>query len=1646
MSITTIAQALMGERVVALSPENASEAATDWSRRPNLFPGRALTVATLDERQRWQAGHIAQRGQAFTPGVARGLEVGYVVDADADGHAIVRLKIGDGQGLAVSGEDVVLVRHVECLLSALPVVAPPSVFVGVLDPDAQQAAEDHAAQNADPTPGAPLPRAIGPKLGDLIKVPGSLPPVGVLVLQPVTVDTADFDPNDPCDRCPCDDGSGAGSDPSSFEDWRIADGVRLLWYAWPQEWLALTLGSQLSPERLRNELAHCVFDAEGSLQHAEVLPWESWGVPIASIRVDANWQPLFIDRASVVRQGGRARDPRLQLALSETASLAANSRLPALWQARIEQFAEQVAAAGEPAPSASVLAQGFARLPPCGLLPKNAVDLQNLRSEFFPKGFDIDAAPVPVDQLDLALRASAGLAPFNLSNAESVRMLVPVPQGVWEPRLLLHEAVAPEFQQTLDEFLLVRARALGGRQGLRNKQAVLTNAISGTTPAVPDFNDDVDALEVESLSPWGPPPAGGGHRSSVNAGLHRHYFQDATETLTLAAGDRLYCWVYLDPDNLPRTLMFQWRTAADWNHRAYWGDNLIDWGQDGTASRLRIGDLPTAGEWVRLEVPAASVGLGNTVINGMAFTLYGGRAAYAQTGAGTPIASGTIYRDWFASMLPLGAQTAGEDPWDLITDNDLWAPFEASFGVLPATPATVPAGGGHVEPPAGNVHQHFFDGATETLTVAAGERLFCWVYLDPNDPPREVMLQWHTAAGGWEHRAYWGANLITWGTDGSVSRLRAGDLPAPGAWVRLEVPAASVGLPAAGVGVPPAVIDGMEFTLFGGCAAFGATGAVAAAAGSADRPWFSGTLPADAHPNRIWNFLTQRDLHAPTPASRVGQVGVVSDLIADPSLAVLSGQERSQLPVLGLQGFIDYLKSRADRADDMVDHHFVKVQTDVYRIRQLMLGNTAATRLAVSPALATIAQADSAVASQAQIATFLAGLKTPAVAQEIAPAAAAATKAIAPKALQIEAAKTEFTLGNVSVNTLASQTKTFSQAKLVDGLTGITPIIRQLGTSFEVSNATPLAGSTFVRTMAIAQRLEEPKAKEARDYATASRYEAVHSLLQLADDLRAADSGVTPGLFAGVDLNGLEGDPFLADPDPNVKRRKRPFADFINATSEERGTLLSALLAMPVRKRQDGTVIDPDESSHFSDSSDLADHVVALMRQMEGRIKLYRDAINACQSVLDGLKKDANALQASLAAAADHLAEARHDVGVARALLAEETDRINGINERRATVLAEQVRFLAFVRPREVDNLLTAPRRDLDPGLMDAPVPACLKDHSDIPNDLQDMLRVVREAPANWFVTVPRLIDQLDRPDLLIKTLQSAQIRTQIKTMLLPVASAAVTQNKVADAIMRVAARQTELLSPRVDAIQRLNLASLASATWQGVRSQATQLVSLGDLIDGAHGRSLVARQAADEFDKVGHIAACLHAEFSGVLPSVRLDWAETLSEFDAAPNLRNLGSLARWSEIGYIDRRQMQSYVDWLFAQIDPQQTQGESMMNDVVRMCLLLASHAPVDRIIAGRMKQPVTGVRPGVRLPLTVFDPSRLRIGMQALMVRAGSVVARATVEDIGSAEVSARVIHTTATQVDLGDDVRVQFSDAAAVSLTSVKTVMTKALLR
>src|SRR5262249_54646070 len=124
------------------------------------------------------------------------------------------------------------------------------------------------------------------------------------------------------------------------------------------------------------------------------------------------------------------------------------------------------------------------------------------------------------------------------------------------------------------------------------------------------------------------------HQSTAAPAFHQHYFEvtHQWEMLLISPGDRLFTQIFLDPGDLPEEVMLQWKNDGAWEHRAYWGANQLNWGVDGTESRQYMGPLPSAGKWVRLEVPARLVGLEVKQLNGMAFTLYGGGATWDYSG------------------------------------------------------------------------------------------------------------------------------------------------------------------------------------------------------------------------------------------------------------------------------------------------------------------------------------------------------------------------------------------------------------------------------------------------------------------------------------------------------------------------------------------------------------------------------------------------------------------------------------------------------------------------------------------------------------------------------------------------------------------------------------------------------------------------------------------------------------------------------------------------------------------------------------------------------------------------------------------------------------------------------------------------------
>ena len=146
--------------------------------------------------------------------------------------------------------------------------------------------------------------------------------------------------------------------------------------------------------------------------------------------------------------------------------------------------------------------------------------------------------------------------------------------------------------------------------------------------------------EAEKSWQWAESPAVQVHsrklaHTRTAKGLSQHYFTAAAAGLKIGEGDKLFAYLFIDPATPPKTVMLQFNDGS-WEHRAYWGEDLVTWGANGTASRLPMGPVPTVGGWVRLEVDAKAIGLPpGTIVNGMAFTQVDGKISWDKAGLAT---------------------------------------------------------------------------------------------------------------------------------------------------------------------------------------------------------------------------------------------------------------------------------------------------------------------------------------------------------------------------------------------------------------------------------------------------------------------------------------------------------------------------------------------------------------------------------------------------------------------------------------------------------------------------------------------------------------------------------------------------------------------------------------------------------------------------------------------------------------------------------------------------------------------------------------------------------------------------------------------------------------------------------------------------
>ena len=686
----------------------------------------------------------------------------------------------------------------------------------------------------------------------------------------------------------------------------------------------------------------------------------------------------------------------------------------------------------------------------------------------------------------------------------------------------------------------------------------------------------------------------------------------------------------------------------------------------------------------------------------------------------------------------------------------------------------------------------------------------------------------------------------------------------------------------------------------------------------------------------------------------------------------VQADETAQLGALGLAAFIDYLARKADAADQLIDSGFLKVRTDVYRVGQLLANNAIGTQFVASPSLATILQRRTGMSDAASANLYASQLLAnfaPSAVQAAGTAAAAPAPAnpgvrglvgvpltsrvfntgmsfdpsggvlsrVVDAGTAAETNKASLDVVAVAVqanpNLTEAQKKAFLDLKQTAdtlgsaaGQAGLKAIanIGDFASSY-VENFNTLSQKQ-IRTIPL-DRFQPPQAPQARQDLHAGRLEIFDRLARL--DLSLADlttdfvDSNPPADPAGPPLP-----PFRFTFQKLIMRRQLDVIETVDAASQ--------------------SIVAADESKYFSSGVKYADMSIAALRAVEKRVQLYRDFIVRAQAALAAIQGFGAAVQAGLNQVDDELDEARHDVAVAEALLREEELRLAAINAHREQILREHVGFVVYHRPIALSIRQDAPVRVVEPALRSDPIVDCLNEDLDLPPDLAALREAFRGSPARWFKYARGWLGTIDRLDHIRGLFDRVALRLDT-TLAVAELAPAVSSGRYTAALTSVFTARRQVAQKSLGAVAAIDFARLPSLSWSDLQREATQRLTLGHLIDA--GPAPVAHAAAQELANLFKVGACLHRDFSRVPALVRLTWAERFSQFDGPADFRDLGRLPAWQQVEFTLRREMQVDSDWLFGRIAAAQTEAVDLINDLIRVCLLLASRRPVDHRQRGR-----------------------------------------------------------------------------------------------
>lgn len=1456
MKVTPISDALAEEHVLDVRPAFALYPQVTWKRRLKHYSGRALTHTALTREQLWLNGEMAGLGRALSSGVLHGLNL--VVKSEIENEiARSKLYLQAGRGLSLTGESIAINRDTSCYFT--------DVFVFQHDLlEAEHEDESLASQT----------HALGlPTLQDLLDAEVELPRAGILVLEALYAEISESPEQDVC-----------GEDPSNyaFENWQLQDACRLVLYTWPENWIPLPA----EDAQWRNRLAAAIFDKERILDGKDFHPWEKLGVPLALVAMDENFNIQFVDRPAVMRQAGRINIDNNGIE---------DGGSPLLWQARFEQFNTQLATLirnlGKVDNLAQLCAADFRYLPPVGVLPKPFADPRANKQEFFPVNISVNARVLPYEQLDIAIRESQPLLPFDMQAFDDVELLVPVAQSHFDPKLLQVEVLDPTFDESIRRFTATRNEWLGRRELVRQKLATLYLALEGKPL---DFGVDTDRLDSLEL-----------------------------------------------PAPQQQVLIEQ---GASW--------------------RMLKGNSAPPANWMNAEFSEANT---SAVITALGY---------------------------------------GRAPWTTeLTD---------------------------------------MRGAYSSIFL---RRAFL---LDAQDLENRFVLRVNTNAGfvvylnGQEIQRFNLASTIS-STSHNATSLRP--LTVQEFELNLDASARNLlkpGLNTLAMQVHIYSVKDQSFLFVPRLL---------------QQLSLRNYLLTEVKEDNFGLSLSPESEEAPE-STYIPQyvVDLIVELLTEIGTenSPLSAEEQEELSKSGLKEFIYFLESKVNSANDKVDFSFVRLQTEIYRVRQFMLGNTESTKLATSPILASIAKGESAAATREEINSFVQGLK--AARESVAAASIASTTETgsgvetpsittsATRSLSVSSDIKFFStaLGSASVSDFSSPKLTsgfVAEKSLVDAAlvkdvisidrstttlektdavfvaaaeSGIN--ILSLGKSKEASslfgssatrvdieeqNAVVGATSQY-RNVTVAERLQEPVATNTRMTGVAAKAESIQSFLDVG--INVADIKV-PGFR---NENGQEVEFSFAD----IRSNNRVAEILANQHDEN-------------VKDSAGNELG-DESAYFSSGVRALENSAVVLRKIEGRIHAYKKIIQRCREIQSVIETNMKLADGRLAEIGNQLAEARHDLSIARVLRQEAAEEVKRINQQRDSVINRFVPYFLFRRPRFSFSWKPAPARPLVPVYEQSVLNLCLDGGQEIPDELLAIVDLLKNAPLKWLTIGDEVLALLNKASSQNPVIEKAAGRTVDNVKRHKVFQQASDKTDLRSFMMYSAYESSYTkLTRGLTQIKNTELVNVLRSSWTEKKTKLKQFATLDDVLSGISASSKAGKLAAEELANLRNVVACLYKRFGDISPAIKLHWIEKLSQFDDAISLRNLYNLPRWNEVDGKLRKDMQKLNTWFYSRFDATWLEAEGLASNIVRMCMLLASSSPVNKIIAGALPEQ-TAVEQGGNITVAV-NTKEVFVGMEVSVQGLGKSLAKGKVKDIRDGYAVAEIIQADRKAVEVPANTRVHFNN-------------------